>query len=156
MCEGSTALVLSPSSRARSLFDDAYTHFSLFASLRFRWCVSGTPIGRGRLDDLFGLVHFLDVQPFSNERWWRHAIANPFERYGVAKTAADTAISNAKAASLAKRSMAITDDADAAEERNDTTATAISTANCSVRVDMSDRMAQVEVSVRNGSIAITT
>ena len=33
-------------------------------SAQNRWCVSGTPIGRGKLDDLLGLYLFLDSKPF--------------------------------------------------------------------------------------------
>ena len=35
-----------------------------------RWCVSGTPIGRGRLDDLYGLLLFLSFKPFDDKRWF--------------------------------------------------------------------------------------
>jgi len=37
-----------------------------------RLCISGTPIGRGRLDDLFGLLLFLQTpSPFDDIRWFR-------------------------------------------------------------------------------------
>ena len=36
-----------------------------------RWCVSGTPIGRGKLEDIFGLLVFLGVKPFNNKTWFR-------------------------------------------------------------------------------------
>ena len=36
-----------------------------------RWCVSGTPIGRGKLDDLYGLFSFLKLGPFSNKKWFQ-------------------------------------------------------------------------------------
>jgi hypothetical protein len=39
-----------------------------------RWCVSGTPIWKGNLDDLYGLLLFLQVSPFDRRSWWRHAI----------------------------------------------------------------------------------
>lgn len=35
-----------------------------------RWCVSGTPISRGKLDDLYGLLLFLRVEPFNDKRWF--------------------------------------------------------------------------------------
>jgi len=35
-----------------------------------RWCVSGTPIGRGKLDDLYGLLLFLSFKPFDNKQWF--------------------------------------------------------------------------------------
>ena len=36
----------------------------------FRWCVSGTPIGRGKLEDLYGLVLFLRLYPFAERQWF--------------------------------------------------------------------------------------
>lgn len=33
-----------------------------------RWCVSGTPIGRGQLDDLYGLLLFLSLRPFDDKK----------------------------------------------------------------------------------------
>ena len=39
-----------------------------------RWCVTGTPIGRGRLDDLYGLLLFLGVMPFQDREWFRHVL----------------------------------------------------------------------------------
>lgn len=36
-----------------------------------RWCVSGTPVGRGKLEDLFGLLVFLRLDPFWNKLWFR-------------------------------------------------------------------------------------
>lgn len=35
-----------------------------------RWAVSGTPIGRGKLEDLFGLLLFLRLDPFSDKPWF--------------------------------------------------------------------------------------
>ena len=35
-----------------------------------RWCVSGTPIGRGKLEDLYGLTVFLSMKPFDEKRWF--------------------------------------------------------------------------------------
>ena len=45
-----------------------------------RWCVTGTPIGRGRLEDLYELVLFLGIAPFDDKRWWRSTIQEPFMR----------------------------------------------------------------------------
>lgn len=35
---------------------------------QYKWAVSGTPIGRRGLDDLFGLVYFLQIHPFVSMR----------------------------------------------------------------------------------------
>ncbi|KAL7531502.1 hypothetical protein ACHAXR_007093 [Thalassiosira sp. AJA248-18] len=35
-----------------------------------RWCVTGTPIGDGHLDDLYGLLLFLSFKPFAEKRWF--------------------------------------------------------------------------------------
>lgn len=37
-----------------------------------KWCVSGTPIGRGKIDDLYGLYLFLNAKPFC----YRHCLEN--------------------------------------------------------------------------------
>ncbi len=44
-----------------------------------RWCVSGTPLGRGRLEDLYGLLVFLRMYPFDQRTQWVHAIQRPVE-----------------------------------------------------------------------------
>ena len=31
---------------------------------QYRWCVSGTPVGRGKMEDLYGLLLFLRLDPF--------------------------------------------------------------------------------------------
>lgn len=41
-----------------------------------RWAVSGTPIARG-LEDLFGLLAFLQAGPWDTRRHWKHAIQDP-------------------------------------------------------------------------------
>jgi E3 ubiquitin-protein ligase SHPRH len=39
-----------------------------------RWCVSGTPIGRGRMQDLFGLLLFLGARPFCEKDWFQASV----------------------------------------------------------------------------------
>lgn len=39
-----------------------------------RWCVTGTPIGRGKLEDLYGLLLFIGVMPFQEKKWFRHCL----------------------------------------------------------------------------------
>ena len=42
-----------------------------------RWAVSGTPLGRGKWADLFGLMSFLRLEPWAERAWWQHAIEAP-------------------------------------------------------------------------------
>ncbi|GBG28199.1 E3 ubiquitin-protein ligase SHPRH [Hondaea fermentalgiana] len=44
---------------------------------RFRWCVTGTPVGKHGLDDLFGLLLFLRVPVLSDPAWWNAAVVQP-------------------------------------------------------------------------------
>ncbi|XP_059907185.1 E3 ubiquitin-protein ligase SHPRH isoform X1 [Gadus macrocephalus] len=44
-----------------------------------RWCVSGTPVQRG-LEDLYGLVLFLGVDPYWVKHWWDHLLYRPYLR----------------------------------------------------------------------------
>ncbi|XP_075718971.1 E3 ubiquitin-protein ligase SHPRH [Rhinoderma darwinii] len=44
-----------------------------------RWCVSGTPVQRG-LEDLFGLVLFLGVDPYWVKHWWDQLLYRPYCR----------------------------------------------------------------------------
>ncbi|XP_024913971.1 E3 ubiquitin-protein ligase SHPRH isoform X2 [Cynoglossus semilaevis] len=45
-----------------------------------RWCVSGTPVQRG-LEDLYGLVLFLGVDPYWVKYWWHQLLYRPY-RHG--------------------------------------------------------------------------
>lgn len=44
-----------------------------------RWCVSGTPVQRG-LEDLYGLVLFLRVDPYWVKRWWDQLLYRAYRR----------------------------------------------------------------------------
>ena len=39
-----------------------------------RWCVTGTPVGRGQLQDLYGLLLFLRMPPFSHKAFFTKAL----------------------------------------------------------------------------------
>jgi hypothetical protein len=52
---------------------------ALLLPAHHRWCVSGTPLGKGQLDDLFGLLVFLRALPFDNRSVWNHAVRRPVE-----------------------------------------------------------------------------
>ncbi|EFJ51898.1 hypothetical protein VOLCADRAFT_87560 [Volvox carteri f. nagariensis] len=43
-----------------------------------RWCVTGTPISRG-LEDVYGLLAFLGVRPWTERRWWSRCVQRPAE-----------------------------------------------------------------------------
>uniref|UniRef100_A0A672UBH6 E3 ubiquitin-protein ligase SHPRH n=1 Tax=Strigops habroptila TaxID=2489341 RepID=A0A672UBH6_STRHB len=44
-----------------------------------RWCVSGTPVQRG-LEDLYGLVLFLGIDPYWVKHWWDRLLYRPYCR----------------------------------------------------------------------------
>jgi hypothetical protein len=43
-----------------------------------RWCVSGTPIGRGKLEDLYGLLLFVGIMPFQDKESFRHCFHSSY------------------------------------------------------------------------------
>ena len=38
-----------------------------------RWAVSGTPISKGKADDLYGLLLFLESKPFADKKWFANS-----------------------------------------------------------------------------------
>ncbi|CAB3388448.1 Hypothetical predicted protein [Cloeon dipterum] len=42
-----------------------------------RWCITGTPVQHS-LQDLFGLVLFLGVDPYCVDKWWQVLVQGPF------------------------------------------------------------------------------
>ncbi|KAL1518983.1 hypothetical protein AB1Y20_003252 [Prymnesium parvum] len=56
-----------------------------------RWAVSGTPMGRGRLADLHGLLSFLQLEPWSERAVWQHMIERPIATLAAAVAAGDEA-----------------------------------------------------------------
>jgi Superfamily II DNA/RNA helicases, SNF2 family len=46
---------------------------------RHRWCISGTPIGRGNIDDLYGLLLFLQVKPFCDKDSFKTCIKAEYD-----------------------------------------------------------------------------
>ncbi len=52
----------------------ASARMALKLSSQHRWCVTGTPIGRGKMDDLYGLLLFLRSLPFSAKDWFRSCV----------------------------------------------------------------------------------
>ncbi|KAF2764714.1 DNA repair protein, RAD5 [Teratosphaeria nubilosa] len=58
------------SKTAKACYELAATH---------RWVLTGTPIVN-RLEDLFSLVRFLKVEPWSNFSFWKTFITSPFEK----------------------------------------------------------------------------
>jgi DNA repair protein RAD5 len=41
-----------------------------------RWCLTGTPV-HNTLDDLYTLLHFIQVENFEDKRWWNDNIKRP-------------------------------------------------------------------------------
>ena len=51
---------------------------ALKVSCKHKWCVTGTPIGKNGLDDLFGLIKFLGIRPFNSPITWLRTVAEPY------------------------------------------------------------------------------
>ena len=81
-----------------------------------RWAVSGTPMGRGRLADLHGLMAFLQVYPWSEASWWNHAIEMPLTLKDAGAVVAASS-SNSSTAAAAKEALARRGAFDEAEGR---------------------------------------
>ena len=45
----------------------------------YLWAVSGTPIGHGKLQDLYGLFLFLGLAPFDNREWFNSCLSSTIE-----------------------------------------------------------------------------
>ena len=41
-----------------------------------RWCVTGTPISN-KLEDMFSLLHFINMEPYGQFNWWQQHIMRP-------------------------------------------------------------------------------
>lgn len=54
---------------AKAVYELSATH---------KWCLSGTPV-QNKLDDLFSLIHFLKLEPWSDYVWWNTYINKPNE-----------------------------------------------------------------------------
>ncbi len=52
-----------------------------------RWNVSGTPLGRSSIEDLFGLLLFLQLKPYSDRQWWRRCVSDPWAESAVVSSA---------------------------------------------------------------------
>ncbi|KAM3138535.1 hypothetical protein pb186bvf_009287 [Paramecium bursaria] len=45
----------------------------------YRWCSTGTPV-QNKLDELFSLLHFIRLEPWSDYVWWNTHINKPYEQ----------------------------------------------------------------------------
>eukprot|EP00898_Chlorokybus_atmophyticus_P007364 jgi/Chlat1/7629/Chrsp64S07159 len=54
------------------------TEMALRLKAKHRWCITGTPIERG-LEDLYGLLRFLNARPYSEHIWWSRVLQTPYE-----------------------------------------------------------------------------
>ncbi|CAI0383903.1 unnamed protein product [Linum tenue] len=51
---------------------------SFLLSSQYRWCLTGTPL-QNNLEDIYSLLCFLHVEPWSNWSWWNKLIHKPYE-----------------------------------------------------------------------------
>ncbi|XP_071734356.1 uncharacterized protein [Rutidosis leptorrhynchoides] len=57
----------------------AATEMAMRLHATHRWCITGTPIQR-KLDDLYGLLRFLQASPYDVLKWWVQVIRDPYEK----------------------------------------------------------------------------
>ncbi|CAG9330396.1 unnamed protein product [Blepharisma stoltei] len=59
--------------------DTSTTKAVMKLQAKFKWALTGTPI-QNKLDDLYSLVRFLEVEPWSDYLWWNRIITKPFNK----------------------------------------------------------------------------
>ena len=59
-----------------ALRDRSWGYYTYFTYLHR--CVTGTPVQRG-LEDLYGLMSFLELHPYSTRKWWLKLLQSPYE-----------------------------------------------------------------------------
>jgi E3 ubiquitin-protein ligase SHPRH len=69
VCLDEAQMIESPTAHAAQM--------ALKLQTKYRWCVTGTPISKS-LDDLYGLLLFLRLEPFTSKSFWLKAISGPF------------------------------------------------------------------------------
>lgn len=52
---------------------------------QYRWCSTGTPV-QNKLDDMFALIHFIKLEPWSDYLWWNTHINKEFDKGGESST----------------------------------------------------------------------
>jgi DNA repair protein RAD5 len=71
-----------------NIYNNNYSYDNIQAKSCFalkssrKWCLTATPI-QNKLDDLFSLLHFLDLDPFGDIAWWNEMIKKPYEARGA-------------------------------------------------------------------------
>ena len=64
---------------ATACMQTSYVDGPLFMIMLFFRCVTGTPIEKS-LDDLYGLLLFLQCDPYSVRHWFRRCLYEPYLR----------------------------------------------------------------------------